>query len=159
MVNIALSLGLFSSYRLQPGGLEADRCSSGRAPAVASYGSLQHCSSELFSSRHLRSFSPRVWPTSGNGVFPTGFTLEHYASAASGSPWATQLVVASLITGLVASLLALLCGSWAALALRACSRGGMEPNLGPPLLHSERRAVGVGGARPPGRLQPAPAAL
>src|ERR1700744_6250696 len=52
-----------------------------------------------------------------NGVFPTGFTLEHYASAASGA--SGDAVVASLITGLVASLLALLCGSWAALALRA----------------------------------------
>ena len=48
-----------------------------------------------------------------NGILPTGFTLEHYAAAGS------DAVVASLITGLVASLLALLCGSWAALALRA----------------------------------------
>ena len=52
-----------------------------------------------------------------NGVLPTGFTLEHYASAAGGA--SGDAVVASLITGLVASLLALLCGSWAALALRA----------------------------------------
>src|SRR5277367_6257156 len=52
-----------------------------------------------------------------NGVFPTGFTLEHFASAAGGA--SGDSVVASLITGLVASLLALLCGSWAALALRA----------------------------------------
>src|ERR1700735_3422497 len=52
-----------------------------------------------------------------NGVFPTGFTLQHYASAAGGA--SGDSVVASLITGLVASLLALLCGSWAALALRA----------------------------------------
>ena len=52
-----------------------------------------------------------------NGVFPTGFTLEHYASAAGGA--SGDSVIASLITGLVASLLALLCGSWAALALRA----------------------------------------
>ncbi len=37
-------------------------------------------------------------------------------------------------------------------------RGGMEPNLGPLVLHSERRAVGVGGARAPGRVQPAAAA-
>ena len=52
-----------------------------------------------------------------NGVLPTGFTLEHYAAAGSGAPG--DSVFASLITGLVASLLALLCGSWAALALRA----------------------------------------
>src|ERR1700727_4000373 len=52
-----------------------------------------------------------------NGVFPTGFTFEHYASAAGGA--SGDAVFASLVTGLVASLLALLCGSWAALALRA----------------------------------------
>src|SRR5271163_4665533 len=52
-----------------------------------------------------------------NGVFPTGFTFEHYAAAAGGA--SGDAVVASLITGLVASLIALLCGSWAALALRA----------------------------------------
>src|ERR1700691_183590 len=52
-----------------------------------------------------------------NGVLPTGFTLEHYASAAGGA--SGDSVFASLITGLIASLLALLCGSWAALALRA----------------------------------------
>ncbi len=52
-----------------------------------------------------------------NGVLPTGFTLEHYAAAGSGA--LGDSVFASLITGLVASLLALLCGSWAALALRA----------------------------------------
>ena len=40
----------------------------------------------------------------------------------------------------------------------ARSRGGMEPKPGPALLHSERRAVGVGGAGPPGRVQPAAAA-
>jgi 2-aminoethylphosphonate transport system permease protein len=52
-----------------------------------------------------------------NGVLPTGFTFEHYAAAGSGA--SGDAVFASLITGLVASLLALLCGSWAALALRA----------------------------------------
>ena len=57
-----------------------------------------------------------------NGVFPTGFTLQHYASAAGGA--SGDSVVASLITGLVASLLALLCGSWAALALRAQGEAG-----------------------------------
>src|SRR5271156_55894 len=52
-----------------------------------------------------------------NGVLPTGFTFEHYAAAGSGA--SGDAVFASLITGLVASLLALVCGSWAALALRA----------------------------------------
>src|SRR5580693_2479547 len=52
-----------------------------------------------------------------NGVLPTGFTFEHYAAAGSGA--SGDAVFASLITGLVASLLALLSGSWAALALRA----------------------------------------
>jgi 2-aminoethylphosphonate transport system permease protein len=44
-----------------------------------------------------------------NGVLPTGFTFEHYAFAAGGA--SGDAVVASLTTGLVASLLALLCGS------------------------------------------------
>ena len=41
-----------------------------------------------------------------NGVLPTGFTLEHYQDAASGA--ARDAVYASLVTGLVASLLALI---------------------------------------------------
>jgi len=52
-----------------------------------------------------------------NGVLPTGFTFEHYRDAGSGA--SGDAVLASLITGFVASLLALLSGSWAALALRA----------------------------------------
>jgi len=51
-----------------------------------------------------------------NGVLPTGFTFEHYRAAGSGA--SGDAVFASLITGLIASLLALLSGSWAALALR-----------------------------------------
>ena len=90
-----------------------------------------------------------------NGVLPTGFTLEHYASAAGGA--SGDAVLASLITGLVASLLALLCGSWAALALRAQGEAWSR-SLGLLVLHSERRAVGVGGARASGRVQPAPTA-
>ena len=90
-----------------------------------------------------------------NGVLPTGFTLEHYAAAGSGA--SGDAVFASLITGLVASLLALLCGSWAALALRAQGEAWSRSS-GPAVLHPERRAVGVGGARAPGRVQPAAAA-
>src|SRR3984957_7730790 len=52
-----------------------------------------------------------------NGVLPTGFTFEHYPSDGGGA--SGDSLPASLIPGLVASLLALLCGSWAALALRA----------------------------------------
>jgi 2-aminoethylphosphonate transport system permease protein len=52
-----------------------------------------------------------------NGVLPTGFTLEHYQDAFGGS--ARDAIKASLVTGLVASLLALVTGAWAALALRA----------------------------------------
>ncbi len=52
-----------------------------------------------------------------NGVLPTGFTLEHYRDAMGGA--ARDAVYASLVTGLVASLLALVTGAWAALALPA----------------------------------------
>ncbi len=52
-----------------------------------------------------------------NNVLPSGLTLEHYADAANGA--ARDAVVASLVTGLIASLIALVSGAWAALALRA----------------------------------------
>jgi len=52
-----------------------------------------------------------------NGMLPSHMTLRHYADALTGDS-GDQLKV-SLLTGLMASLLALLCGSWAALALRA----------------------------------------
>jgi 2-aminoethylphosphonate transport system permease protein len=52
-----------------------------------------------------------------NGVLPTGFTLEHYRDSFDGA--ARDAIRASLLTGLGASLLALLTGAWAALALRA----------------------------------------
>lgn len=52
-----------------------------------------------------------------NGALPTGFTLDHYRAAGSGA--SCDAVFASLVTGVIASLLALVCGSWAALALRA----------------------------------------
>jgi 2-aminoethylphosphonate transport system permease protein len=52
-----------------------------------------------------------------NGVLPTGFTLDHYSQILSGEYGG--YVRASLVTGLIASLLALICGAWAALALRA----------------------------------------
>jgi 2-aminoethylphosphonate transport system permease protein len=52
-----------------------------------------------------------------NGILPSGFTLEHYRDVMGGA--ARDAVYASLVTGLVASLLALITGAWAALALRA----------------------------------------
>ncbi|HVW92153.1 MAG TPA: ABC transporter permease subunit [Devosia sp.] len=57
-----------------------------------------------------------------NGVFPTGLTLRHYANALSGESFGQ--VEASLATGAIASLIAVVVGTWAALALRA---------IGPPL--------------------------
>jgi 2-aminoethylphosphonate transport system permease protein len=51
-----------------------------------------------------------------NGALPTGFTLGHYGQILSGE--SGGFVRASLATGLIASLLALVCGTWAALALR-----------------------------------------
>ena len=87
-----------------------------------------------------------------NGVLPTGFTFEHYAAAGSGD--SGDAVFASLITGLVASLLALLSGSWAALALRAQGEAWSR-SLG--LLFFIPSAVpSVSVAHwAPGRLQPA----
>ncbi|GAB4591802.1 2-aminoethylphosphonate ABC transport system, membrane component PhnV [Edwardsiella tarda] len=51
-----------------------------------------------------------------NGILPSGFTLQHYVNALSGAAW--QALLASLTVGFGASLFALLCGVWAALALR-----------------------------------------
>jgi 2-aminoethylphosphonate transport system permease protein len=51
-----------------------------------------------------------------NGALPSHLTVQHYIDAFQGESVA-QLKV-SLLTGLMASLIALACGSWAALALR-----------------------------------------
>ncbi|TFZ51431.1 ABC transporter permease subunit [Serratia proteamaculans] len=51
-----------------------------------------------------------------NGVLPSGFTLEHYRQALRGASW--DALTASLLIGVAASGFALLCGVWAALALR-----------------------------------------
>lgn len=51
-----------------------------------------------------------------NGMLPSHLTVQHYADALRGDSGAQ--LEASLITGLAASLIALACGSWAALALR-----------------------------------------
>jgi len=47
-----------------------------------------------------------------NGALPTGFTLEHYAEVFTGA--SGDAVWASVVTGLVASLFALVTGAWAA---------------------------------------------
>lgn len=51
-----------------------------------------------------------------NGVLPSGLTTEHYSDVISGA--ASDSVKASLITGFLASALALVSGTWAALSLR-----------------------------------------
>jgi 2-aminoethylphosphonate transport system permease protein len=56
-----------------------------------------------------------------NGVLPTGFTIEHYVAATNGDK--RDAVYASVLTGFVASGLALVTGAWAALALRARASG------------------------------------
>ncbi|GLR08422.1 2-aminoethylphosphonate ABC transport system, membrane component PhnV [Mixta theicola] len=51
-----------------------------------------------------------------NDFLPSGFTFDHFINAFRGAAWDSLL--ASLIVGFVASIFALFCGSWAALALR-----------------------------------------
>ncbi|MCP2256821.1 2-aminoethylphosphonate transport system permease protein [Streptoalloteichus tenebrarius] len=55
-----------------------------------------------------------------NGVLPAEYTARHLADAASGDALASALV--SVQTGLVASLAAVLVGTWAALAVRSAPR-------------------------------------
>lgn len=59
----------------------------------------------------MSSFS-RQW----NGILPSGFTFEHFVNAFSGPAW--DAILSSLVVGFSASLFALFCGLWAALALR-----------------------------------------
>jgi 2-aminoethylphosphonate transport system permease protein len=51
-----------------------------------------------------------------NGVWPSDFTLRHYAQAFEGS--SADELRASVVTGVAASALALCIGTWAALAIR-----------------------------------------
>ncbi|TPI20890.1 ABC transporter permease subunit [Mesorhizobium sp. B4-1-1] len=51
-----------------------------------------------------------------NGVLPSGLTVEHYTDVAQGAAW--KAVKTSFVTGFLASALALVSGTWAALALR-----------------------------------------
>lgn len=59
----------------------------------------------------MSSFS-RQW----NGILPSGFTFEHIVNAFSGPAW--DAILSSLTVGFSASLFALFCGLWAALALK-----------------------------------------
>lgn len=54
-----------------------------------------------------------------SGILPAGFTLMHFVNAFRGSAW--DALFASLVIGFCASLCALVCGLWAALALRQYS--------------------------------------
>ncbi|MDI3404391.1 ABC transporter permease [Streptomyces cavernicola] len=60
--------------------------------------------------------------TNWSGAFPSGPTVEHYAAATRGE--SLQALTTSLVTALVAGLLALLVGSWAALAAHALRKRG-----------------------------------
>ncbi|MFG2496747.1 ABC transporter permease [Streptomyces sp. NPDC048441] len=57
-----------------------------------------------------------------SGAFPSGFTAEHYSSATRGD--SLKALTTSLVTAVSASLLALLVGSWAALAAASLKKGG-----------------------------------
>lgn len=56
-----------------------------------------------------------------NGFLPSHLTLQHYADAFRSASW--ESLKASLLTGIFASLAALVSGTWAALALRGMKRG------------------------------------
>ncbi|MFJ7156610.1 ABC transporter permease [Streptomyces sp. NPDC101118] len=60
--------------------------------------------------------------THWSGALPSGPTAEHYASAVRGE--SLQALVTSLVTAVVASLLALTVGTWAALAADVLGRRG-----------------------------------
>ncbi|MFG3286818.1 ABC transporter permease [Streptomyces sp. NPDC048111] len=60
--------------------------------------------------------------TSWSGAFPSGFTASHYGAATTGD--SLRALTTSLVTALVASVLALTVGAWAALAGAALERRG-----------------------------------
>ncbi|MEU0391318.1 ABC transporter permease subunit [Streptomyces sp. NPDC006208] len=60
--------------------------------------------------------------TNWSGAFPSGPTAEHYGSALRGE--SLQALTTSLVTAVTAGLLALVLGSWAALAASAMGRRG-----------------------------------
>ncbi len=78
-----------------------------------------------------------------NGVLPSHLTLAHYASALHGDSGAELRV--SLLTGAMASAVALVVGTWAALALRHAARR-VASRARRRLLHPERGAFRLGRA-------------
>lgn len=60
--------------------------------------------------------------TNWSGAFPSGPTAEHYSAAVRGE--SLQALTTSLITAVIASLLALTVGSWAALAAASLKKRG-----------------------------------
>ncbi|MFD8688331.1 ABC transporter permease [Streptomyces sp. NPDC059651] len=60
--------------------------------------------------------------TNWSGAFPSGPTLEHYEAATAGD--SLQALTTSLVTAATASVLALIVGSWAALAAASLGRRG-----------------------------------
>ncbi len=60
--------------------------------------------------------------TNWSGAFPSGPTLKHYDAATAGD--SLQALTTSLVTAVTASLLALIVGSWAALAAASLGRRG-----------------------------------
>ena len=76
-----------------------------------------------------------------NGLLPTGFTFAHFVNAFRGAAW--DSLFSSLMVGF-APLLALLCGMWAALALRQYG-ATLQKYLGPAFyLPSAIPSVSVG---------------
>jgi 2-aminoethylphosphonate transport system permease protein len=77
-----------------------------------------------------------------NGLLPTGFTFAHFVNAFRGAAW--DSLFSSLVVGFCASLLALLCGMWAALALRQYWREAAEISWADVLSAQRHPSVSVG---------------
>ena len=127
VVNVALSLGLFGSIGSPRAGWEA--CDAGLVAlgqAGACGASRRWCVGVVFLAP-LAVILAASFAGQWNGVLPSGFTFGTSPNPAA-APRAKRSV-ASLVTGVVASLLALISGTWAALALRA-QGGGAARMLG-----------------------------
>lgn len=85
-----------------------------------------------------------------NGILPSGFTLNHFVNALHGAAW--DALLASLTIGFCASLFALLCGVWAALALRQYGVKRRMVKYG--VLSAECDSVSVRGPGHSGCFQP-----
>ncbi len=85
-----------------------------------------------------------------NGLLPTGFTFAHFVNAFRGAAW--DSLFSSLMVGFCASLLALLCGMWAALALRQHG-ATLQKYLGLGVLSAQRHPLGFRRAGHSGGVQ------